>query len=489
MVRTGSQWLGVFFAVLPFAMPAQAEARQDLRADMQMSGGVLNSPTSGALYVSGSAARLELSMDGQSLIIVGDPASGSMNILMPEQGVYMPLSSGMSPVSVPPVTGYNPADPCSSGEVTNCVSLGTEQVNGYDAAGWQYDSNGETWTAWLATEFSFPVRLISEDGTTTDFTNISMGPQDPSLFEIPSNYQPMPGFGGFAGAFGGGGGGAPDAPPSGDAGAGGFGFPPGFDPASFGVDPAALADLQAAADGYDAAAAAQWEGGDGWMVSVTVTASGERTLSDPTILEARNESTESYSIELRGSFPLNYGVPGVPGSAGPRWQLIPGIGADRGNAAQISFSAESAYQSDGSHIAECSIVDGPNTWTRTTRGVMDWNLGPATSDNMAAQGLSFYWQIAQDLQTYELLIGVGGEATETTEGVTNYGACPPGSASSEPINETATRQYTTGIQITGEPLPGARGTITGSRTMPLEFNIGGFSGELDATVEWTLSPI
>ena len=488
MVRAGSRWLGVFVTALSFTMPSAAEA-QDLRADMQMSGGALPSPAAGALYVSGSAARIEVSMDGQEIIILGDPIAGSMNILMPDQGVYMPLSAGMSPVSVPPVSGYNPADPCSSGQVTNCVSLGPEQVNGYDTAGWQYDSNGETWSAWISTELSFPVRLVGSDGTTTDFTNIAMGPQDPSLFEIPSNYQAMGGFGGFAG---GGGGGAPGGAPSGDAG-GGFGFPPGFDPASFGVDPSQvadqLADLQAATDAYDADAAAQWESGDGWMVSVTVTASGERTLSDPTILEARNESTESYSIELRGSFPLNYGAPGVPGSAGPRWQLIPGIGSDRGNAAQISFSAESAYQSDGSHVAECSIVDGPNTWTRTTRGLMDWNLGPATSDNMAAQGVSFYWQIAPDLQTYELMIGVAGEATETTEGVTNYGPCPPDPVTSEPINETAARQYTTGLQITGEPLPSARGTVTGSRTMPLQFNIGGFSGELDATVEWTLSPI
>ena len=488
MSRDGSRWRGVFFAAVALAAPLDARALQDLSADMQMSGGVLSAPATGALYVSGSAARIEISMDGQNVIIVGDPSTGSMNILMPEQGIYMPLSAGMSPVSVPPVSGYNPADPCSSGEVTNCVSLGSEQVNGYDAAGWQYDSNGETWTAWIATELSFPVRLIGSDGTTTDFTNVAMGPQDGSLFEIPSNLQPMPGFGGFAGAGRGGGAGSGGGAPTGNADAGGFGFPPGFDPAAFGVDPAALADLQAAAAGYDAGAAAQWETGDGWMVTVTVTATGEQTLNEAQG-DAINESSETYSIEHRGSFPLNYGVPGVPGSAGPRWQLVPGIGSERGNAGEITFSAESEFHEEGSHIAECSIVDGPSTWTRSTRGVVDWNAGPATSENPAALGFSFYWQISADLQTYELMIAVGGEATETSEGVTTLGPCPPDPATSEPINETVTRSYSTGIQITGEPLPGAPGTITGSRTMPLEFTIGGFTGELDAAVEWTISPI
>jgi hypothetical protein len=139
-------------------------------------------------------------MDGENVIILGDPAAGSMNILMPDQGIYLALPVGMSPVSVPPVSGYNPADPCSTGELTNCVSLGAGQVNGYDTAGWQLDLDGETWSAWISTELSIPVRQVRSDGTTIDFTNITMGPQDASLFEIPSNYQPMPGFGALPGA-------------------------------------------------------------------------------------------------------------------------------------------------------------------------------------------------------------------------------------------------------------------------------------------------
>jgi hypothetical protein len=494
MPHPGSRWLGVFFAVLAVVTPLQADALQGLRADMTMSGGALDAPATGALYTSGSAARLELSMDGQSVIIVGDPLSGTMNILMPEQGFYMPLSAQASPVSVPPVAGYNPTDPCSTGEVTNCQSLGTESVNGYDTAVWQYDSAGETWTAWIATELSFPVRLVGEDGTTTDFTNVAMGPQEASLFEIPSDLQPMPGFGGFAGAFGGGGGGGRGGD-GGGRGAGANAGPnipgvPGFNAGAFGADPAALL---AAANAYDPEVAAAWEAGDGYLVTVTVTASGDRegTLVpiDPLLGSTQNER-ETYSITYEATVPLNYGTPGVPASLGPRWQLVAGQGSDLGNAARIRLTGQSEYHSEGSfQWAYSAPGECTGNWSHTSNASADWDGGPALSDNLNAGRTIGFLQLTPDLQRYDLTIGVGTEGTETTDGVRNYSACENEPARSEPVDETGPIEFGNTIELLGLPLPAPGSTITGSQVMPLEFEFGDFSGELDATVEWTVSPI
>jgi hypothetical protein len=273
---------------------------------------------------------------------------------------------------------------------------------------------------------------------------------------------------------------------SGSANPGG-GFPPGFDPAAFGLDPAAAAAIAAGGSGIPEPS--PFEGGDGWIVTYTVTASGERTQTQETLV-GLSTSTDTYSIRLQGSVPLNYGTPAAPFGPGPRWQLIPGIGSEAGNAAEMSFAGQSEYRSEGNVAAECTdIGDRPYTWTSTTTGTLELNLGPATSENPNAMMGIAYWQLSADGQTYELAIGGGGDATEVTEGMTNFGECPGSPASSEPIAGTATQQYSSNFSVTGQPLPTARQTITGSATLPLTFTFGDFEGELDALVEWTITEI
>jgi hypothetical protein len=182
--------------LLAIGCPSPARAfQQQLRADMVASGGSVPAPMSGAIYVSGNNVRLEMAMGGTSIALLAETSSRAFTLLVPNELMYMPISVEMVPGAAPPVVGLDAANPCATDGVTNCVSLGPEQVNGYETAGWQYDANGVSMTAWISTEFQFPVRIISTDGMITDFTNIEEGPQDPSLFEIPPDYQPMPGFG------------------------------------------------------------------------------------------------------------------------------------------------------------------------------------------------------------------------------------------------------------------------------------------------------
>jgi hypothetical protein len=102
------------------------------------------------------------------------------------------------PFSAPGADTMDPANPCSSGEVTQCENLGTESVNGRATRKWAYVRDGERETVWIAADLRFPVRIEDADGYTTDFTNVLMGTQPAALFEPPGDYTPMemPGFGG-----------------------------------------------------------------------------------------------------------------------------------------------------------------------------------------------------------------------------------------------------------------------------------------------------
>lgn len=79
--------------------------------------------------------------------------------------------------------------------------LGTEQVGDYrcDKFRVRVTLEGKTYTSleWDAKELEgLPVKTQDEKGTwSTEYRNVRLGPQDPSLFEIPADYRKMSLFG------------------------------------------------------------------------------------------------------------------------------------------------------------------------------------------------------------------------------------------------------------------------------------------------------
>jgi len=186
--------LAVIAALLFAIAPAPIRAQQNFRADMVMSGGDLDAPVPGVIYYNGTKVRLEITVDGMPIIMLIDPASGSQTMLMVEMRMYMQVPAGMVPVSPPSSQAMNADNPCATAGITGCVALGAEEVNGYATRGWQYTRDGEQWSSWISETMGFPVRSVSADGVTTDFSNISTDPIDPGLFEIPSDFRAMQGF-------------------------------------------------------------------------------------------------------------------------------------------------------------------------------------------------------------------------------------------------------------------------------------------------------
>jgi hypothetical protein len=74
-------------------------------------------------------------------------------------------------------------------------SLGTEQIGAYHCDKYRVQTTweGKAYTSleWDAKELDgFPVKQAGEKGEwSKEYSNVRLGPQDPSLFEVPSDYK------------------------------------------------------------------------------------------------------------------------------------------------------------------------------------------------------------------------------------------------------------------------------------------------------------
>jgi len=209
MKRTARALLFSALLLAGYSALAQVPQITPFSADMQVStmqAGPAARDMSGKLYVSQQAMRMDMSGEGpRQAIIINTFATKTVDILMPQQQMYMehkagdnPLHRGPNPSDVHP---YDPKNPCASDPSTTCKNLGTETVNGRSCDHWQIThKDGNVSDVWIDNKLHFPIKTVSE-GTTWQLTNIKEGPQDASLFQIPAGYHKMdmPGMGGMRG--------------------------------------------------------------------------------------------------------------------------------------------------------------------------------------------------------------------------------------------------------------------------------------------------
>lgn len=147
---------------------------------------------SGRTFFADGKRRREITVMGHETVVIERP----------DKGVRWSLMGGTGMVSEHPIerkTRDGAPDPASSWR--NDVTLekqGREEVNGVQADRYKVTAKGGGGTAWL-TEQNVPVRYegtFREGGRTAslrmDYTNIQVGPQDESLFELPEGVTPMP---------------------------------------------------------------------------------------------------------------------------------------------------------------------------------------------------------------------------------------------------------------------------------------------------------
>ncbi len=485
------------------ASPAGGQAPPQFRADVSQTG---DTPFTGTISVGASKVRVEGTSNGEPMTMIIDSSTGTIMMLMADQRAYVTMDAGSMPFSAPGSTSMDPANPCSSGELTECESLGTENINGRSARGWEYTRDGERETAWIASDLRFPVRVIDADGGQSDFTNVTTGNQPASLFEPPADYTAMDmggmfggrggrGFGGPPPGAGRGGRGAPPAgrgaPPAG-RGAPPGALPPGGDPsaqlaqqlAAMGLPPdqiaAALAQMNAAAIPTNSA---PWEQGDGWVVDLVITASGSDSGEVPV---TGGSFSETYSARITASVPFTYGTPAVGAAMGPAWQLVPTLGSPRALQEPFVMSATSQYHYEGNNPAECPINDAGRT---VADGTGSAQVRTTDHNTMPIMGIQARWEISGDLSTHHIMVAAGTEGTETITTVgTSMGACG-GSPSTQTNTQTNTPQVAVSVDLPNLPLPQSPGTFRGTGTVTMQYYIAGKRLELPSQVEWTLRPI
>jgi len=150
--------------------------------------------------------RMEMSAQGQDVVMIIHTDTGKGWMLMPQMKFYMEASAG--DVNQRSGGGF---------EVLEQTELGKEQVNGYAATKYKAvfrDPQGGKSEGyfWLTEEHGIPIKSdivqqtsSGEQRIAMELTDLEVGPQEPSLFEVPDSYQAMPGnIGGMLGSLPGG---------------------------------------------------------------------------------------------------------------------------------------------------------------------------------------------------------------------------------------------------------------------------------------------
>jgi hypothetical protein len=185
--------MAILCAVLCSARGANAQAMlKPFSADQVHT--MRNKTTTGKIYASENAVRTEGQEKGKSSTNIMRFDRKVMWILMPDQKMYLEM---------PWATQAEWAVAADGAQVKR-ESLGSEQVGAYHCDKSRvtvtYKGTTSTQLEWAAKELDgFVVKRQDEKGMwSTEYQNVKLGPQDPSLFELPAGYQKLS-MGGMAG--------------------------------------------------------------------------------------------------------------------------------------------------------------------------------------------------------------------------------------------------------------------------------------------------
>lgn len=153
----------------------------------------------GKYYFSPPSFRMDMAERGQNMSVIIDSGAQTEYMIMHDRHMYMQMPMNQANPLMRQAPGlpkdFDPKNPCAwamQHEATSCKSLGTETVNGRVCDKFQGTSkDGKTVTGWIDQKLHFPIKWVSSDGSSGDFTNIKEGRPDASLFQPPAGYQKM----------------------------------------------------------------------------------------------------------------------------------------------------------------------------------------------------------------------------------------------------------------------------------------------------------
>jgi hypothetical protein len=185
------------------SIPALAQMPQPFSADFSTTSANGNVHVKGKFFVSVPNMRMEMADYGQrqtadafgvETTIIADVTTKMAYMLRPEQQTYMemPLDPNDAMMQRMPKLQNFAGDPCTGRTDATCKKLGTEAINGRPCDKWEItEKSGNKETLWMDQKIHFPIKSQTAGGTTSEFTNIKEGAQDPALFKVPAGYRSL----------------------------------------------------------------------------------------------------------------------------------------------------------------------------------------------------------------------------------------------------------------------------------------------------------
>jgi hypothetical protein len=153
-------------------------------------------PTS-KVSVSGEKMRFETtSKTAQTSVAIIDLKDESGVMILPDNKSYSPMASGHLNTAMPFFRPTDPENACPAwdafvGKPGSCSKVGDETVDNRETVKYKgVARNGNTGFAYVDRKLDFVTKWETEK-TIVAFKNISEGPQEASLFTIPSGFEKM----------------------------------------------------------------------------------------------------------------------------------------------------------------------------------------------------------------------------------------------------------------------------------------------------------
>ena len=137
-------------------------------------------------WVKGNKIRIEMTEQGETIIMLIDYDAGTLYMYMPEENMAMEMPFGQATTSAlddtQAIAGYD------------YTVIGTETRDGKVCMVVEYSYGGTSAKAWIWKEYGFPIRIevtTAEGMTITEFKNIDFADIPDSMFELPAGVQIM----------------------------------------------------------------------------------------------------------------------------------------------------------------------------------------------------------------------------------------------------------------------------------------------------------
>lgn len=128
---------------------------------------------------------------GGSVSMIIDSSTQTTYMLMPQMHMYMEMR-GSSARMDPGMRNLRDLSRGACPQGATCNKVGSEVVNGRSCDKYEVsDETSKKHMVWVDQKLNFPIRVQTDNGSITEFTNIKEGAPDSDLFKVPPDYHPF----------------------------------------------------------------------------------------------------------------------------------------------------------------------------------------------------------------------------------------------------------------------------------------------------------